>query len=86
MVFPWATISHFTAHSAVIRVKPEASRQGGQSPLGSGGLRGVTTEGDAIAMTVCSGNALKHTVPAPGGDHSANALRSACADKESLAS
>ncbi len=41
-----------------------------QSPLDSGTLRGITAEGDIVTTTVCSGNALKHTVPAPGADYS----------------
>ncbi len=59
---------------------------GDQSPLGSGTLQGVTTEGDTVAMTICALNTLKHTVPAPGADHSANTLQSTHVDKEGLAS
>ncbi len=57
-----------------------------QSPLGSGDLQGVTAEGDVVATTVCSGNALNHAVSAPSADPSANTLRSEHTDKEGLAS
>ncbi len=67
-------------------VQTTGQQAGDQSPLGSGALRGVTAERDAVAKTVCSRNALKHTVPAPSADHSTKALRSVHADKESLAS
>ncbi len=58
---------------------------GDQSPLSSGALQGVTAEGDAVAMTMCPGNALKHAVSAPSADRSTNFLQCACADQESLA-
>ncbi len=54
--------------------------------VGDGALRGVTAEGDAVTTTVCSGNTLKHAVSAPSADHSASALQSPHADKESLSS
>ncbi len=67
-------------------VQSRGQQAGDQYRLGSGTLRDITTEEEAVARTVCSGNALKHTVPAPGADHSANALWGVRADKESLAS
>ncbi len=66
--------------------KPEANRPGDQSPPDRGTLLGVTAEGDTVTTTVCSGSTLKHTVPAPSADHSANVPRGACTDKEGLAS
>ncbi len=67
-------------------VQTRGQQAGNQSPLGNGALSGITAEGDEVATTVCSGNALKHTVPAPDADHNANTLQSACTDKENLAS
>ncbi len=65
-------------------VQNRRQRAEDQSPLGSGALRGITAEGDAVATTMCPGNALKHAISVPSADR--NALRGVRADKESLAS
>ncbi len=51
-------------------VQTRGQQTGDQSPPGRGALWGITAEGDVVAITVSSGNTLKHAVSAPSAEHS----------------
>ncbi len=55
-------------------VQTRGQQAGDKSPPGRGTLRGITAEGDTVAITVSSGNPLNNAVSVPSTEHNAAVL------------